>query len=90
MSVGSVLLDHLVVDPEQKEGGGPLSNEQGVMVFAGGFKDEGARDGSQGGAKEKAGGQLGGVAFHHCSRLIFRYFSGAYAIVHFYLQFQKR
>jgi hypothetical protein len=83
MSVGSVLLDHLVVDPEQKEGGGPLSDEQGVMVFAGGLKDEGARDCSEGRAKEKAGGQLGGVAFHHCGRLIFRYFSGAYTIIHF-------
>src|SRR5580658_3499368 len=78
-----MLLDHLVVDPEQKEGGGPLSDEQCMVVFAGGLKDEGAQNGSQGGAKEKAAGQLGGVAFHDCGRLIFRYFSGAYTIIHF-------
>ena len=61
VSVGSVLLDHLVVDPQQEERGGPLSDEQGMMAFAGGFEDERARDCSQGRAKEKTGGQLGGV-----------------------------
>src|SRR5277367_6407284 len=76
--IGSVLLDHLVVDPEQEEGGGPLSDEQCMVVFAGGLKDERAHNGSQGGAKEKTAGQLGGIAFHHCGGLIFRYFSGAY------------
>src|SRR5271165_3245437 len=90
MCIGSVLLDHLVVDPEQQEGGGPLSDEQRMMVFAVGLKDERAQNGSKSRAKEKACGQLGGVAFHHCGSLIFRYFSGAYTIIHFFLQFKKR
>src|ERR1700722_15986999 len=78
IGIGSVLLDHFVVDPEQKEGGGPLSDEQCMMVFAGGFEDKRAHDGSKGGAKKETAGQLGGVAFHHCGSLVFRYFSGAY------------
>jgi hypothetical protein len=62
MGIGAVLLDHLVVDPEQKEWGDPLSNEQGMMVFAGGFEDERAGNESKGRTKGKAGGQFGGVA----------------------------
>src|ERR1700722_15354848 len=81
--IGSVLLDHLVVDPEQKKGGGPLSDEQCMVIFAGGFEDERAPDGSQGCAQEETAGQLGGVALHHCGGLVFRYFSGAYTIIHF-------
>src|ERR1700744_542586 len=81
--IGSVLINHLVVDPEQKKGGGPLSDEECMVVFAGGFEDERAHDGSQGGAQEETAGQLGGVALHPGGGFVFRYFSGAYTIIHF-------
>src|ERR1700723_1164508 len=78
-----MLLDHLVVDPQQEEGGSPLPNEQCMMILASGLEDEGANDRGEGRAQEKTAGQLGGVALHHGGSLIFRYFSGAYAIIHF-------
>ncbi len=82
MGVGAVLLDHLVVNPQEKERGGPLADEQGMMVFAVGLEEERTQDRGQGRAQEKAGGQLGGVALHQGGSLIFRDFSGAYAIIH--------
>jgi hypothetical protein len=34
VGVGAVLLDHLVVNAQQEERGGPLADEQGMMVLA--------------------------------------------------------
>src|SRR5271165_816918 len=83
VGVGAVLFDHLVVDPKEKKRGGPLADEEGMMVFAVGLEKKGTQNRGRCGAQKKARGQLGGVALHHGGSLIFRYFSGAYAIIHF-------
>src|ERR1700748_649783 len=82
VSIGTVLFHHLVVDSQQKERSGPLAKEQGMMVSVVDLEKQRPDDRGNGRAQEKAGGQFGGVALHHGCGLIFRYLSGAYAIIH--------
>src|SRR5271156_835354 len=82
MSIGAVLLHHFVVNAQQQERCSPLADKQSMVILARALKDEGTRDRGKGRSQEKAGGQFGGVALHQGGGLIFRYLSGAYAIIH--------
>jgi hypothetical protein len=76
-----VLLHHLVVEAEDKEGCDPLADEEGFMLAAGGLEADGTDDGGDGGSEEDCGWDGAGELFNGCGELVFLGFTGNYAIV---------
>src|SRR5687768_14684646 len=69
-------LHDLVVEAQDQEGGGPLADEQGVVVLAHQLEGEGAEDGSAGQPEEGVGREARGVFLDRPGESAFAVFDG--------------